>query len=157
MISRDIHDQRALLLIDRGSDDHLELGQAVMTEQGLFVGKISVLKKQVSTVELLSDPHSRIAAALSEKSRLSGVIEGRGNGAAVLTFIPSSQPVKRDQIVMTAGTDDKIPAHLPLGIINAVEGKPTDPFFSATIEPLVHADQITFVSVLRPSALTPEL
>lgn len=156
VISRDLHDDTALLLIDRGRYDHVEIGQAVITNEGIFIGKISAINERVSTVELITDPHSRAAASFTEENALVGVVEGRGNGAAVLTYIPSSQTVKRDQIIVTAGTEDKVPRHLPLGIVNAVEGKSTDPFFSAILEPLVSLDRVTFVSVLRPTALRPE-
>jgi rod shape-determining protein MreC len=157
VISREMQDGRALLLIDRGSNDHLEVGQAVVTGEGVFVGKVSQIHERVSTVELITDPHSRVAAALAEDRSLTGVVEGRANGAAVLTYIPSSKSLGRDQIIMTAGTEEKVPAHLPLAIVNAVEGKPTDPFFSAILEPLVSLDHIALVSVLRPTALEPSL
>ncbi|MDP3793685.1 MAG: rod shape-determining protein MreC [Candidatus Uhrbacteria bacterium] len=151
IISRDLRDERALLLIDRGLQDHLEIGQAVITDEGIFIGKIYSLKERVATVELFTDPHSRVAAALAGEQRLIGVVEGRGNGAARLTYSPSSEKIQTDQIVVTANTQDKVPQNLPLGIVNAVLGKPTDPFLSAAIEPLVHLNQISLVSVLRPS------
>lgn len=157
VISRDVQDQQALLVIDRGQDDHVEVGQAVVTNEGVFIGKISLLNERVATVELLTDPHSRVAAAVVGQRGLTGVVEGRGNGASVLTYIPSSQKLKRDQLIETAGTEEKVPAHLPLGIVNAVEGKPTDPFLSAAIEPLVPLSRVVLVSVLRPTALRPTL
>jgi len=155
VINRDLRHVQALLMIDRGSNDHVEVGEAVVADKGIFIGKISAISEQVATVELLTDPRSRVAAAFNEDQRLAGVIEGRGNGAAVMTYIPTSENVKKDQIIVTSGTEDKLPPHLPLGIVNAVEGKTTDPFLSAIIEPLIPFDQITFVSVLRPSALLP--
>lgn len=155
VIGRDLRHEQAYLMIDRGGNDHIEIGQAVVADQGIFIGKISTITEQVATVELLTDPRSRVAAAFNDDRRLSGVVEGRGNGAAVLTYIPASEHVKKDQIVVTSGTEDKLPPHLPLGIVNAVEGKTTDPFLNAIIEPLIPFDQVTFVSVLRPSVLRP--
>ncbi len=156
VISRSIGNGRALLMIDRGLIDTVEKGQAVLTRNGIFIGKISAISERVATVELLTDPDSRVASALAGDQKLIGVLEGRGNGAAVLTYIPSSQAPKRDQIVVTSGTEEKVPAYLPLGVINAVEGKPTDPFINASVEPLIGGDRVTFVSVLRPSALNPK-
>jgi len=82
VIGRDVSGKRALLIIDRGKDDSLELGQAVITDQGVFIGKISQILDRVATVELVTDPRSRVAAALQADGQLAGVIEGRGNGAA---------------------------------------------------------------------------
>jgi rod shape-determining protein MreC len=157
VIGRDVSGKRALLTIDRGGEDSLEIGQAVITDQGVFIGKISQIFDRVATVELVTDPRSRVAAALQADGQLAGVIEGRGNGAAVLTYIPSSQSVVADQLIVTAGTEDKVQGNLPIGVVNTVEGKPTDPFMNATIEPLVSLDRVVFVSVLRPTALRPRL
>ncbi|MSR85739.1 rod shape-determining protein MreC [Candidatus Uhrbacteria bacterium] len=157
VISRDLSAGRALLLIDRGLRDGIESGQAVITRDGIFIGHILSLKEQVATIELLSDPQSRVAASVVGGEGLIGVVEGRGNGAAMLNFIPSSEQIIRDQIVVTAGGANKIPKNLPLGIVNAVQGKSTDPFLTATIEPLVPLDALVLVSILRPSVLKPAL
>jgi rod shape-determining protein MreC len=157
VIGRDVGGQRALLTIDRGRNDSVEVGQAVVTDDGIMVGKISSIQDSIAVVELLTDPNSRVAAAVQSKGQLSGVLEGRGNGTAVMTYIPSSEAVSADQVVVTAGTEDKVPGDLPLGIVNTVETHSSDPFFSATIEPLVTLESVTFVSVLRPTALRPHL
>ncbi len=156
VISRDVQNERALLLINRGLNDSVEVGQAAITEDGIFIGKISAIQEQVATIELISDPKSRVAAALPGKGSLLGVVEGRGNGATVLTYVPASEGLKRDQVVVTGGTEDKVPANLPIGIVNTVEGKSTDPFLNAVIEPLVSLDRVVFVSILRPAALRPK-
>ncbi|MBU1034370.1 hypothetical protein KKD42_01070, partial [Patescibacteria group bacterium] len=64
--------------------------------------------------------------------------------------------LKRDDVVVTAGTEDKIPANLIVGIINEVEGKATDPFKSASLESLVKPERLSIVMVLLPSVLRPE-
>lgn len=157
VIGRDVSGKRALLTIDRGGEDSIEIGQAVITDQGVFIGKISQILDRVATVELVTDPRSRVAASLQADGQLAGVIEGRGNGAGVLTYIPSSESLVADQLIVTAGTEDKVPGNLPIGVVNTVEGKPTDPFMNATIEPIVSLDRVVFVSVLRPTALRPRL
>lgn len=157
VISRDVRGIRAVLTIDRGKDDSLEVGQAVMTDEGIMIGKISSLQDRISVVELLTDPRSRVAAAVQVKGQLAGVLEGRGNGAAILSYIPSSETVVPDQLIVTAGTEEKVPGNLPLGIVNTVDTRPSDPFFSATVEPFISLERVVFVSVLRPSALRPRL
>jgi len=157
VISRDFSEGRSFLLIDRGLNDGVEKGQAVVVSEGIFIGKVATVKERVALVQLLSDPHSRVAAALATETKLLGVVEGKGNGTAMLTYVPSSETIKRDQIVVTSGTEEKIPGNLVLGMINAVQGKPTDPFLSAPLEPLFPGDRIVFVSLLRPTALRPNL
>lgn len=150
VMSRQIYSDRALLLIDRGRADGLEIGLPVVVGDGIFVGKVSELQEHVSTVELVTDAESRVAVSLLDQRHLIGVLEGRGNGAAVLTYIPSTEKLGRDQILVTAGTEEKVPPNLPVGIINTVDGKPTDPFLNASVDPLLSLDRILLVSVLLP-------
>lgn len=151
VVSRVTEPDQSVLVIDRGRQDEVEVGQAVLAGDGVVVGKIISLTERTATVQLVTDPRSRFASTLSGETRLLGVVEGRGNGAARMTYIPASQPIKKDQIVVTAGTEEKIPPHLPIGLVNAVEGKNTDPFVSAILEPLLPLDRLRVVSVLRPA------
>ena len=156
VITRRLRPNQAELVIDRGTEDGLEVGQAVVAEEGVFIGKVASLTERTAIVQLLTDPRSRVAASLSGENRLLGVVEGRGNGAARMTYIPASQTLTKDQIIVSSGTEERVPAHLPLGLINAIEGKKTDPFVNAILEPLIPLDRLMVVSILRPSALRPE-
>ncbi|MCR4278590.1 MAG: rod shape-determining protein MreC [bacterium] len=156
IISRSSDEGRVEVLIDRGSRDGLEVGMAVVAEGGLFVGKITELQPRISRITLVSDEQSRIAASTAGRHALIGVIEGRGNGTANLTLIPQQIELNPDDIIVTAGTEEKIPANLPIGLINTVEGQQTDPFKHASIEPLLRIEGLDLVLVLRSSALRPE-
>jgi rod shape-determining protein MreC len=157
VIARSIDPRSATILIDRGSKDGVETGMAVIVGEGVFVGKVTALKERVSTVTLVSDEESRIAASLAGEHRLVGLIEGRGNHVARLTLVPQAEKLAVDDIIVTAGTEDKIPADLVIGSVNAIDGKPTDPFKSAALEPMVQSDSLNLVSVLLPTALRPEI
>lgn len=153
VIGRRIDHIHARLLIDRGTNDALEEGQAVVTENGLLVGKVIEAGSRVSTVELLTDVDSRIAVASAKDGQLIGVLEGRGNGATLLTYIPSSVDVMADDLLLTAGTEEKVPPRLAIGVVNAVTRTSKDPFYEASVDPTMRIERLSFVSVLRPSAL----
>lgn len=157
VISRELGTIRGRLIIDRGANDHVEVGQAVVTGEGVYIGRIRAVETRIATVELLSDADSRVAAATMNGDALTGIVEGRGNGAAALTYVPSSINLAPDQIIVTAGTEEKIPSHLPLGIINSINRTPKDPFYNASVDPLIRFDRVTYVSVLRPAVLRPSL
>ncbi len=156
VIARSIDPQRATVLIDRGSRDGVETGMAVIVGEGLFVGKITALKERVATVTLVADEGSRIAASRAGQHRLFGLVEGRGNYVARLTFVPQAEELRADDVIVTSGSEDKIPSDLVIGLVNEVDGKPTDPFKSASIQPIVQGDRLRLVSVLVPSALRPK-
>lgn len=150
VIARAVRDQTAAVTIDRGAKDGVEVGQAVVTDEGLFVGKIFSLGERTSVVLLVSDTRSRVAGSAAGSGRLAGVVEGRGNGVARFTLIPQPLPLEQDDVVVTAGTEEKVPANLVIGLVNAVESQPTDPFKTAAIEPLAPLDRLELVSVLVP-------
>lgn len=155
VIARASRPQTATLLIDRGTVDGLENGMAVVAEDGIFVGKITTITERLATVTLITDSHSRVAAARSGTRQLIGLVQGEDNGVARLTLVPQALPLSRDTIITTAGTEEKIPPNLPIALVNEVEGKPTDPFKTATLEPLAQSLNLDLVIVLRPAALRP--
>jgi rod shape-determining protein MreC len=155
VIARTTDPQLASVLIDRGSADGLETGMAVVAEDGVFVGKVTSISERVATVTLTADPQSQVAASLAGVHQLIGLVQGEGNGVARLTLVPQSQPLKANDIIVTAGTEEKVPANLAIALVNQVDGKPTDPFKTATLEPLTRVDKLDLVIVLRPAALRP--
>ncbi len=152
VISRAITDTGAAVTIDRGGKDGAAVGDAVVTDDGIFVGKIVSLGDRTSVVLLVSDVQSRTAATLTGNGRLNGVVEGRGNGTARFTLIPQDLDLKRDDVIVTAGTEEKVPGNLPIGLVNDVQSKPTDPFKDASIEPLAPLNRLELVSVIVPGA-----
>lgn len=150
VVSRSLQHGNAVVTIDRGARDRVEVGQAVVTDEGLFVGKVLSLGERTAVVLLVTDVRSRVAAAVSGSQRLGGVVQGQGSGTARFTLVPQSVPLERDNVVVTSGTEDKIPANLVIGLVNEVESQPTDPFKSAVIEPLAPIDRLELVSVVVP-------
>jgi len=157
VIGRQIDKTRARLLIDRGTNDQLEIGQAVVTGEGIFIGRIIFVERSISTVELLTDISSRVTVALAKGDLLAGVAEGQGGGVAMLNYVPSSLSLAPDDMIVTAGTEEKIPARLPLGVITSLDRRPKDPFYQAILDPMVRFDRLSFVSILRPTALHADL
>jgi len=156
VIARQVQGKSAVILIDRGSDDGLEKGMAVTVGDGILVGKVTLLNRRLSTVTLISDERSRVAAAPLGSRKLFGMVEGSGNGVSRLTLVPQSEPLKRNDVVVTAGTEEKVPPNLAIALVDEIQGQPTDPFKTATLLPLARTDQLSLVTVLRPAVLRPE-
>jgi rod shape-determining protein MreC len=155
VIARSTDTHTATILIDRGTVDGVENGMAVVAEDGVLVGKIVNITERSSEVMLISDERSNVAASRAGARTLLGLVEGEGRGIARLNLVPQEEALKPDEVVVTAGTEAKIPADLPLALVSDVQGVPTDPFKTATLEPLIDAGSLDLVVVLRPSALRP--
>jgi rod shape-determining protein MreC len=156
VIARSTDPRQSTLLIDRGKSDGLEEGMAVIVNEGIYVGKITSLSNRVAEVTLVTDSTSRVSAALAGEKKLTGLLEGRGNQVAKLTLIPQSTDIKTNDLIVTAGTEEKVPPNLVIGVVGDIEGTPTDPFKTATLETYVEGERLDLVVVLRPAALRPE-
>lgn len=155
VISRTRDPHRALIMIDRGSRDGLETGMAVVFGRGIFVGKITSLEEDVATVTLLTDEQSRTAAAFPGQHRLIGLVEGEGGSVARLTFVAQQDALHQKDIIVTAGTEEKIPPNLVIGMVDRIEGKASDSFQQAALTPLSTGERLDIVAVLRSAALRP--
>jgi rod shape-determining protein MreC len=150
VISRSAAPEKSVVMIDRGSKDGLEIGLAVIVGEGIYVGKVTGIQEHTAAVTLIPDPTSRVAISLTGQHKLIGLLEGKGNGTAVATLIPQEEQIKENDILVTAGTDEKIPGDLAIGMVNRIIGQPIDPFKSASIEPLVSLDFVEMVAILKP-------
>lgn len=156
VISRSVIPTEDIFIIDRGSRDGLQKGMAVIVQNGMYVGKISTIYDRTAEVTLTSDPSSRVAVSLAGQHRLVGLVEGRGNHTARATLIPHEEPLAPNDILVTSGTEEKVPADLVVAIVNSVIGEATDPFKSATLEPFIRTESLNLVAVLIPRALRPD-
>ncbi|MDH3706421.1 MAG: rod shape-determining protein MreC, partial [Acidimicrobiia bacterium] len=108
--------------IDKGSNDGLAQGQAVVTQAGL-VGQLERVDRTRSVVQLINDPDFTAAVRLSG-SRDVGI--GRGNGDDQRTFIVDQgieidTEVEVGEAASTAGGRSRFPASIPVGLVTAVE------------------------------------
>ncbi|MDD5438414.1 MAG: rod shape-determining protein MreC [Patescibacteria group bacterium] len=155
VISRSGVPDRAIVMIDRGTADGLENGMAVIVSDGIFVGKITSIQERTATVTLLSDKQSRVAISKAGQRKLIGLVEGRGNWTAEATLIPQQETLGPNDMLVTSGTEGKIPPNLVVGLVNKVAGQPTDPFKNAAVELMAPLEYVEVVAVLRPQALRP--
>ena len=146
--TRAITPASALITIDRGSDDGIAIGNAVIAEDGIVIGKVSELGQGSATVRLLSDRNSTVAAAIQNSERTLGIVEGSGGSLLNFGYIPQNVEIAVNDLVVTSGLEDTVPHGLVIGMINSITSNETDPFQNAVIEPLVDYRYYTFVSVV---------
>lgn len=135
--------------LDKGTDDGIAVGQAVVAGKGL-VGRITSASKRRSTVLLLTDPASEVGVRLAA-SLATGVAKGRaGSNLLTLDFVSPDVDVKRGELVSTAGLQNALfPAGLPVARVVSVEKSPSDLDQKITLRPLVNVGRLEFLDVLR--------
>lgn len=137
------------LIIDRGLEDGVLPGQAVVAGDGVIIGKILDARARTASVLLLSDSKSRLAVALQNGSGTLGVLEGDRGLSTTITLIPQTETVSPGDMVVTSGVEPGIRRGLIVGAVEKVNGGTQDPFRSATIEQFRSTFHPPVVMVLR--------
>ena len=126
-----------------GPDKNIQRGDPVVTANGL-VGYVIEVGRRFSWVLLISDVNSRIPILLSSSS-WPGLAIGQNSGMLSLSFLPLEAVPKENELVLTSGHGELLPAGLPVGRVVTGRGR------SFYVEPAVDLRTISFVSILiRP-------
>jgi rod shape-determining protein MreC len=142
------------LIIDRGSEDGVRPGHAVVVGEGIIVGKVFETRRRTSSVLLLSDSKSRLAVAVQNATDTVGVLEGDRGLSTSIDLIPQTETLSPGDIVVTSGIEPGIRRGLAVGTIEKVTKRTQDPFQSATVVPFTAAAHPPFVQVLTSTLET---
>ena len=104
------------LLLNVGTYDDVEKGQAVLSDKGL-VGRIVETGDNTSRVLLLSDVNSRIPV-LIQQSGTHAILAGQNDDLPYLDHIPYDVSLSEGMRVVTSGIGGVLPADLPIGEIS---------------------------------------
>jgi rod shape-determining protein MreC len=138
------------VIIDKGSHDGLVFGLAVVSSQGMIVGKIAEVKDDISIVNLITNPACKLAATILNSEKTMGVAEGEFGLVVKMNFIPQNTNITQSEIVITSGLEQNIPRGLVVGKITQVLRISNELWQNATIEPLVNLDNLIVLSVIVP-------
>jgi len=138
------------IIIDKGEKDGLFDGLAVVSSQGIIVGKVMAVKDHLSEVYLTTNPSCKLAATIQNQDKTSGIVQGELGLTIRMEFIPQTEEIKVGDIVITSGLEQNIPRGLIIGKVTQVTKESNELWQSAVIEPLVDLDELIIVSVLLP-------
>ena len=114
-------EQSRMVYLDKGEQDGIKEGMAVISADGI-VGKTIRVLAHTSQVLLINDQNSGVGTIL-EQSRLQGVLKGRPGGELILDKVMSEEDVKPGDRILTSGGDQIFPKGLPVGTVsNVVHG-----------------------------------
>lgn len=146
------------IAIDRGQEDGLVKGMAVLSAQGSLVGTISHLLPHHAWVTLVTDPRMRVNVAVQTTpgEEVWGMWLGQVGGGPTVDMLPQGAPIKAGQLVVTSGLGGQLPPGILVGTIKSVDDNPQHIFVRAAVEPAARLDRLRTVAVLtshRPAEL----
>ncbi len=137
-----------MVIIDVGNEAGIKLGQPVVAGDGILVGTIAKIEKDIAMVRLINDNQSKIAATILNRDGSLGIVEG-GYGLSVrMNFIPRNEIVLIGDKIITSGLEQAIPRGLLIGEVAVAENEAYQPFQQAVLTTAIDLAKLTIVSVL---------
>jgi len=135
------------LIVDKGSNEGIKVGQAVITDGRTLVGIIRDTASHQSTVLLTTAEQSRIPALLAS-SGTNASIKGSATGVLQLDLVPRETPLTEGELVLTSGIAGDIPPQLLMGQVRRIIDDEAASFKRATVEPFVEAHSLRQVFIV---------
>ncbi len=120
-------------LINKGQTDGVAVGQAVISSEGMLIGKVSAVFSSSSQVMLTSDPEFSATVKVLNGS-VSGILRGAMTEGLTLDLVTQSDDIIEGNTLVTTG-DDLIPSGLTAGVVRHVENNDTQLFKKVKVNP----------------------
>lgn len=147
VIGRDATNWYRGVILNKGEQDGVRAEMGVVTTAGV-VGRVVKATASSSVVLLVTDPNNAIAA-LVQRTRDEGIVEGTRNGRARLKYIPLLSSIHPGDRVVTSGLTGAFPRGLAMGVVTHIEKEEGALFQSAELEPEVDLAKLEEVLVIR--------
>ena len=138
---------RRKVIVDKGTKDDIQLGEAVISADGVL-GQVTAVFPFTSEVTLLTDKNQAVPVML-RRNGLRAVVFGNGrDGTLDLPFIPLNADVQNGDMLVTSGIDGTYPAGLFIAKVTNIERNATSAFAKITCTPVAGIDLDRHVLVL---------
>ena len=146
IMSRDLLAEHFTIRIDKGTNNGLKSGMAVITTEGV-VGHIFRPEPFTSHVLLIKDRYSVVDGVVA-RSRARGIVEGKSQYQLALQHVEKSADVVKGDLIVTSGLDNIYPKGFPIATVENVENKPFAVALKVELKPLVDPDKVEEVFII---------
>jgi rod shape-determining protein MreC len=150
VVGRDPSNWMKTITIDRGAEDGLRSGLAVV-DGNAVVGQVTVVSKNSSKVLLINDTASAIDSII-QSSRATGILEGNGTEKLKLRYVEYADDslVRVGDRVIASGLDGVFAKGLLLGVVNKVGRSTTGQFQEIEVVAGIDLEKIENIMVVVP-------
>jgi len=153
VIARESSEFRRLVVIDKGSDDGIAVGDVVVAAGGALAGRIVEVGPGSAKVVLLTDGESTVIGQLSTNAA-TGEVVGELGGVLIMRQIDAGETVAVGDEVVTAGIElgggvrSPYPKGLLVGQVVDVKRDANDVVQTAYLQPAAELDKLEFLLVI---------
>lgn len=123
------------VIIDHGSDDGIQHGMPVVTQQGL-VGRVDAVTASASRIQLITDTESIVNVHLQNQNE-DAQVEGSITGEITLGMVSQNITLNPGDILLTSGLGGNYPTDILVGQIINVEKTENELFQTASVQPVI--------------------
>jgi len=156
LLSVDQNPYRQLIEINKGTNDGVALGHAVIDDFGIM-GQVIHVNQYTSTTILISDPEHAIPVQFIRSGTRSVAF---GNGSVdqlELRYLPATADIEVGDELVTSGLGGRFPADYPVAKVISIAKDLTRGFVTVLAKPLARLDSSREVLVVKPNnGITPE-
>ncbi len=149
VVAEDASSWARTIVVDKGLRHGVHEGQPVVVAEGV-VGRVIKAAANSSRVLLVTDASSSVAG-LVQRTRTRGVARGDGHGLS-LEYALRSDPVEKDDLLVTSGMGGIFPKGLVIGRVERVQRNEFGLFQQIDLVPAVDFSRLEDVLVLLDTA-----
>ncbi|WP_151743379.1 rod shape-determining protein MreC [Acinetobacter calcoaceticus] len=155
VIGTDADPLRHIIIVNRGSVDHLKVGQTVLDDKGIM-GQIINVYPHSSRVMLLSDKEHSLSVRL-ERTGMRAIVSGTGDlGRLKMEYVPTSANIQVGDKVFSSGLGEHFPAGYAVGTVAKIKRHNSGEFAEIDVTPAAQLATGHHVVVLFSDSLAKE-
>ncbi len=146
---------RRKVLVNKGADSDVKLGQVVMDDVGI-IGQITRVYPLLSEVTLITEKDQAVPVQVL-RNGLRSIVFGVGDTSQLsLRYMPASADVQNGDVLVTSGIDGTYPPGIPVARVTKVEHDPVYPFSNITCLPIAGVDNHRHLLILSDMTKFPK-
>ena len=135
------------IIIDKGFNDGVKIGQAVIDSEGLF-GQIVEVDQLTARVLQITDSSHAVPVQIN-RNGVRSIAAGTGRlDMLELESVPISADIAQGDLVETSGLGGRFPQGYPVGYVEAVLVEPTASYAQVSVRPTALLDRSRHVLVV---------
>lgn len=148
-VMRAITNGRNELIINRGENDELALGQFVLAYNSI-IGTVSSVDSRAARVKLITDPTSQIPVSIkTAQSDINRVMQGIANNSAKVSMIDMKHKIKIGSFVYARKKPGFLGTPIIIGKVTRCERDNENPsLWDITVEPACNIERLNDVAVI---------
>ena len=146
VISRNMGSWWRQIILNKGSNDGINYGDAVIGPGGL-IGIIKDISKFTSSVQLLTSPDSKVGV-WNQRTNLSGLLIGVGTKTPKLIFYSKNVDVQIGDNILSSPASTLLPPNIPVGIVQSVDNK-SGSSTTASVQLIANPEAIDWVQIIK--------